>query len=423
MSSKPVWVWLPGQSQPVRAGVLTLENKIASFGYDEAYLETAGALPLDPAHLPFTRAQRGASPLRQMGIFGVFRDARPEGFGLGLLEAATQVHRDDPLALLEASAGDAVGALAICEDIESKVGFTPPSSAQLLAALAALPREAPSSRAAGDPALVAGTSLGGERPKLTVLHEGRLWVAKLQKASDPAHTPVREHLAMEAARAAGLRVAPTLLLRAGDREVLLVRRFDRGISAEGAMRRRLYASARSVLRRGPGDPRSGASRSYVALALQLRRWCGVTGFDAVEEQRELFRRMAFNAICANGDDHPRNHGLLRHSAGWRLAPGFDILPCNAFHGRQAMAVNRAGQTISTAEALVADCDVFGYSRDEALAFIDEATRVLLETWPRLAERAGFSSEQLPVRSPIWLRRDAVQAAAPGRQSELSLAWR
>ena len=60
-----------------------------------------------------------------------------------------------------------------------------------------------------------------------MLHESQLWVAKLQKRSDPVHTPVREHLAMEAARAAGLRVAPTLLLRAGEREVLLVRRFDR----------------------------------------------------------------------------------------------------------------------------------------------------------------------------------------------------
>ena len=189
------------------------------------------------------------------------------------------------------------------------------------------------------------------------------------------------------------------------------------------MRRRLYASARTALRRQKGDPRSGGSRSYVALALQLRRWCGVTGFDAVEEQRELFRRMVFNAVCANSDDHPRNHGLLRRSAGWRLAPAFDIMPCNVFHGRQAMAVNRAGQPAATAESLVADCDVFGYSRDEGLAFIDEATRVLLETWPRLAERAGLTGEELPVRSPVWLRRDAVQAAPPGRQSELALGWR
>ena len=144
MNSKPVWVWLPGKPQPVRAGVLTLENKVASFAYDEDYLEAKGALPLDPANLPFTRAQRGASPLRQVGLFGVFRDARPEGFGLALLEATKQASLDDPLAVLEASAGDTVGALAICDDIAAKLRFAAPTSAQLLAALAVLPPDAPS---------------------------------------------------------------------------------------------------------------------------------------------------------------------------------------------------------------------------------------------------------------------------------------
>lgn len=424
MNSKPVWVWLRGKHEPVRAGVLTLEGRAAAFAYDEAYLATSGAIPLDPAHLPFTRAQRGPNTIKQSGLFGVFRDARPEGFGLALLEAWAQRPMDDALALLEASPGDAVGAIAIGDDIERKLRFAAPESGRLLEALAALPPDAPSSRAAADSALVEGTSLGGERPKLTVRHHGQLWVAKLQRRGDTAHTPLREHLAMEAARAAGLRVAPTVLLRAGEREVLLVRRFDREVNAAGQLRRRLYASARTVLRRGKGAPRGGGgggSRSYVALALQLRQWCGAGGHDALEEQRELFRRMAFNALCANGDDHARNHGLVRRAAGWRLAPAFDIVPCNVFAGRQAMAVNRAGQCAATADALVADCEVFGYGREEALAFLDQATQALLETWPRLAARAGFAPAALPVREPVWLKRQSPSATPA--QGELTLGWR
>jgi serine/threonine-protein kinase HipA len=419
MRSTAVWAWLPGRPAPVRAGTLALDQRYATFAYDETYLAAREAVALDPVHLPLMRAQPGAGPARQAGLFGVFRDMLPEGFGL-----AQRVPRpDDPLALLEAAPGDAVGALAVGDDGARQAAFAAPPSERLLAALEDLPPQAPSARAAADRSLVEGTGLGGARPKLTVLHQGQLWVAKLQKRGDPAHTPLREHLAMASARAAGLRVAPTLLLHAGERQVLLVRRFDRKIDGEGRVSRRFYASARTVLGRSAGAPRSGGARSYVALALQLRRWCGIDGHDAREEQRELFRRMVFNAICGNGDDHPRNHGLVRRRSGWRLAPAFDIVPCPAYAGLQAMALDRAGRREAGVDALVGDCEVFGYDRADALAFIEHATQALRDTWPRLAREAGWSARDLPPPEPAWLRRGPAQAVRAPAQGELALAFR
>ncbi len=94
-TSKPVWVWLPGAHGPIECGTFNLENKIGTFQYRQQYRETAGALSLDPHNLPLTRATGGRKETRQGGLFGVFRDASPEGFGLGLLERLKNVNISD----------------------------------------------------------------------------------------------------------------------------------------------------------------------------------------------------------------------------------------------------------------------------------------------------------------------------------------
>lgn len=112
----------------------------------------------------------------------------------------------------------------------------------------------------------------------------------------------------------------------GDREVLLVKRFDRHVDAEGRVFRALYASAHTVLRLD-AQARGERQRSYVALAWELERWCGRCDVDTAELKRELWRRMAFNAVCGKGDDHPRIHGLLYRDRRWGLSEEFDIAAC------------------------------------------------------------------------------------------------
>lgn len=393
--SKPVWVWLPGQAEPVRCGTFTLDNGVGHFVYDPAYRQRPDACALDPLNLPFTRSARGLRETRQGGLFGVFRDASPEGFGLAVLEQLRGQALTDPLQRFEYSEGDAVGAVEVCDDVAHKLAFEAPSSAELMAFLASLPPERPSSQAVRGVKGLQGTSLGGERPKLTVRHQGQLWIAKLQDRGDPPHAPLREYVAMQVAARCGLRVAEVAFQRVGEREVLLVRRFDREIDAQGRTLRHLYASAHTVLRLD-AQTRGDRSRSYVALAHELQRWCGGGGGDVLAQQRELWRRMAFNALCGNGDDHPRNHGLLCRNGQWGLADAFDIAPYITFSGTLAMALTRDGQMAATQAHLLQDAARFGYAQDEARQFIAQAQATIAQAWPEALVACGYSAQALPL---------------------------
>lgn len=403
-SGKPVWVWLPGACEPVRCGTFSLQAGVGTFQYDAAYRARADAVALDPMHLPFTRSRQPFKETLQGGLFGVMRDASPEGFGLALLERIKGVVLADPLARLELSEGDAVGAIEVCDDIAAKLASQPPTAQALIEILAQLPAERPSSQAAREVKGIRGTSLGGERPKLTVLHRGQQWIAKLQDRGDAPHAPLREFVAMRVARRLGLDVADVEFERVGERQVLLVRRFDRHVTPAGQVQRRLYASAHTVLRLDQ-QTRGEKVRSYVALARELQRFCADRAVDPRPLQRELWARMAYNALCGNGDDHPRNHGVIHRDGHWWLAPAFDIAPYITYSGVQAMAVTRAGSAVATRANLLEDCASFGWAGDEAAAFIEQARETLLQAWPAEVQACGYTPDDCPVKDPAaWLDR-------------------
>ena len=402
MSSKPVWVWLPMESEPVRCGSLRLVDGVGTFDYSEDYRQRAGAVSLDPMHLRLGRSRQSHKETRQGGLFGVFRDASPEGFGLALLERLKKTELSDPLLRLELSEGDAVGAVEVCEDIASKVRYTPPDAMELFDVLRRLPAERPSSQAAREIKGVHGTSLGGERPKLTVKYKGQHWIAKLQDRGDARHAPLREYVAMRIARQLGLAVADVEFHRIEDREVLLVRRFDREVDGAGNVLRSLYASAHTVLRLDM-QTRGEKVRSYVALAQEIKRWCADKETDPRPLQRELWARMAYNAVCGNGDDHPRNHGFIFRDKHWTLSPAFDIAPYITFSETLSMAVNRRGVSTARTTHLLEDCSSFGWDRQEASEWLKHAREVFLSSWSVEVQAQGFGEDELPVRDPAaWL---------------------
>ena len=398
---KPVWVWLPAQAHPVRCGTFSLLRGVGTFHYDDEYLAHPGAQQLDGFSLRFTRSRKGLRETRQGGLFGVFRDASPEGFGLALLEQLRGTTLADPLQRLELSEGDSVGAVEVCDDIGAKLAFKPPTSGQLLDAVASLPPGRASSHAAREVKGMQGTSLGGERPKLTVLHKGQHWIAKLQDRGDPPHAPLREFVAMRLARRCGIAAAEVEFASVGDREVLLVKRFDRQVEPDGQVSRSLYASAHTVLRLD-AQARGERQRSYVALAYELQRWCGLADVDTAELKRELWRRMAFNAICGNGDDHPRNHGLLHRNGRWGLADAFDISPYITFSGTLAMAITREGSSVATTENLLKTCENFAYRADEAARYIDVTKDTVACGWGEELSACGLPPNLLPAPGFRWL---------------------
>jgi serine/threonine-protein kinase HipA len=132
--------------------------------------------------------------------------------------------------------------------------------------------------------------------------------------------PRVEHAMLQLAKSLGMSVATSRIETIGGKDVLMVKRFDREKVPAGCTRARMI-SGLTVLRAGDA-PETRDRWSYVQLAEELRRVVAEPKKDA----QELFRRICFNALIANIDDHPRNHALIAKERDWRLSPAFDLTP-------------------------------------------------------------------------------------------------
>jgi serine/threonine-protein kinase HipA len=207
----------------------------------------------------------------------------------------------------------------------------------------------------------AGRSLGGARPKASVEYEGGLWIAKFQKADDDFDQCAAEHAAMRLAAACGIEVAETRLFDIGNRRAVLVKRFDRDNMGRDHLPTAHFVSALSLL---DIDDTSDAG-SYQAIASVLQRVSSRQRADRLE----LFRRMVFNVLCGNRDDHLKNHGLLHDGGGWRLSPAFDVVPQPYTDNLQAISVGVFGAYPTDANCLSQAGD-YGLTKDDATAVID-----------------------------------------------------
>ncbi len=168
--------------------------------------------------------------------------------------------------------------------------------------------------------LLLGTSMGGARPKAVVQDVDGLWVAKFNRADDRWNNTRVEHTMLRLARECGITVAESRIVTVGGKDVLLIKRFDREKTARGYTRARMV-SGLTILR--ADESVTMRSRwSYVGLVEELRRIIPEPKRDAAE----LFRRMCFNALISNIDDHPRNHAVIAKEKDWKLSPAFDLTP-------------------------------------------------------------------------------------------------
>jgi serine/threonine-protein kinase HipA len=210
-----------------------------------------------------------------------------------------------------------------------------------------------------------GSSVGGARPKCTVELEDALWIAKFPARGDTVNFPRIEHATMALAERCGIAVPEMRLVEIGGRDVLLVKRFDRKKTAEGYLRFG-FLSALSLME---WDERDRTLWSYPALADRMR----AAILAQPEELRELFRRMVFNVLCRNTDDHPRNHAFLRGERGFALSPAYDIVPTPTRPGvgtdfLLSMSLGEKGREASLSNALSLS-PRFGLTRHEAEAVV------------------------------------------------------
>lgn len=226
-----------------------------------------------------------------------------------------------------------------------------------------------------------GSSLGGARPKANVVDtDGKYYVAKFPSKKDLEDTELIEHFSHLLARKAGINVANTKVLSVSkSRHILLSERFDRTVDGK----RRHFASAMSLLGLDDG---CGATtgNGYLDIVDFIVSNCT----NVQQNLRELYRRVAFNILFGNTDDHFRNHGFLLTPKGWTLSPAYDINPSTKRY--QCLLINENTET-SDIKALLDACESYMLSRKDAQNIVDEVSSTIND-WQRIA-----TENQIPNR--------------------------
>lgn len=388
-----VWVWLPGERTPVVAGRLDDEGAITTFAYGRSYLGREAAVALFEPELPLLPGRQEPEFLR---IHGCIADAGPDTWGRRVINrrrfgtSASNTDLTEVTYLLE-SGSDRIGALDFQSSPEE---YRPREDTtmrleDLLAAAEAVD-EGRSLPPWLDLALLHGTSVGGARPKATLIDGETHRIAKFSSKGDLLPNVKLEYIAMTLARRSGLDVAPVDLVSVLGKDVLLVERFDR--PAGGT--RRAVVSARTMLRLGE----MGIGASYSDLADLVRK-----RFSEPEETvHELFARITFNILVGNTDDHARNHAAFWNGSTLALTPAYDIVPQQRTgeEANQAMSIGPDGFAGSQLAGCVEHSGTYLLSESEARGIIDRQISVLEQDWITVCEQAGLGEAE---RYQVWGR--------------------
>lgn len=376
----------------VRHGTLSM-----LFTYDDAYLSDSRAFAIDPC-LPLDSAAHHVG-----GLPGALRDSSPDRWGRHLIARRQRAAMGSgPLRTL-----DEMDYLLGVHDQtrEGALRYRDPASGIFLSSLGEVPPMVELKRvlfastevAKGEESidqvkelLDAGSgSLGGARPKASVLDESKLLLAKFPHPGDEWDVMAWEKTAIDLARAAGIPVPAAHMVRLGRQGVLVIERFDRLGSRIGGVRVP-YLSGMTVVRAQDGE-----QRDYAELA-------EATAVLVAEPERELeglFRRVVLSIALHNTDDHLRNIGYLRGVGGWRLAPLFDVNPSPELSRARVTSIfgeNGADET----SGLLDFAAVCGVSRVAARRIVAEVLGAM-RSWREAARRNGCRDAELALFEPVF----------------------
>jgi len=395
-----VFIYLPGQTKPTIAGRFELHAAgsaaVGEFVYGKSYLANAAALPLDPVALPL-REHLFRTTLNQ-GFFGVFRDAIPDDWGR---HVATKLYGSQFQTLFDylwLPTADRMGALAFgrapTEPIQEKpvVQWANVENTVYVEAIQKLDADKPLTSAEQQVAMIfgAGTSVGGARPKFTVEKGRTIWLAKLNRQSDRFNEVRVEAAMLDLAGRCDIEVPEHDVATVHNEDVLLVKRFDRTVTQAGILRHRMV-SAGTVFEADEALAQFSYSGSYPRLARELSRWT-VTGEP---DRRQLFRRIAFNALTSITDDHERNHALVAEGPHYRLSPAFDLAPKPGTTQKRylALVIGDYG-ALAIRENLLSRANLFELTRQSANAIIDEIQQTVRAGWRGALESRAVSNSDI-----------------------------
>lgn len=381
-----VFIELSGEEKPVPAGLFTLDVElgIGTFQYGRRYALRPNAIAIDPVNLPLTGMEYVTR--KNSGIFGILRDVLPDSWGRYIMAKHLGVPFGtfQDFEFIDLVSTNAVGAISFGKTPEKSV--TVREKVLSLSDLDEIARVI--DQAIEDQELPAevlhllrqGTSLGGAQPKCTVAIDNEEWIAKFESSKTAVKYPGIEYATMTMAARAGIRVPAIRLEIVSERAVYLIKRFDR---VQG--RRLPFMSTFALSNLDLDELERG---SYPEIATRMRKFVS----HVQEDHHELFRRMAFNMLVRNEDDHLRNHGFI-YDDGWKLSPAYDIVPVpsrrkkrDAFH--LALHIGDQGSA-ATMTNLLSQCERFSLSREQALEIVSQVKDIVRDWEPELI-RAGVS---------------------------------
>jgi serine/threonine-protein kinase HipA len=391
-----VYVTLPGETDAVVAGRFELTkdrsgNALGRFVYGKSYLARGNAVAIDPVELKLSDETYETARLN--GVFGALRDSGPDYWGRRVIEKSAGIAQLGELDYLLYSADDRAGALSF------GLGQRPPAPrrkfnktlelAKLQEIADALMRDEDvkaEEAAQVEELLLIGTSMGGARPKAVVEDGAGLWVAKFNRPDDRWNNTRVEHAMLELAKTCGISVAASRVETVAGKDVLLVKRFDREKIGKAYMRARMISGL--TLLRADESPGERGRWSYVLLSEELRRVVKEPKRDAPE----LFRRMTFNALISNIDDHPRNHALIAKDRHWQLSPAYDLTPSPMVaKDRRDLAMEIGDQgRFANAKNILSQPIRFLLEPDEAKAIVSEMTDKVRASWYDVVRAQGVT---------------------------------
>ena len=389
-----VYLQLPQSLEVVTAGFYELDFPqglpTGSFVYNPNYLQRADAVPLDPYELPL--APRRVQTVKLKGIFGPLRDASPDAWGRRIIEKHTGRTDLTEVDYLLHSPEDRAGALSFGRDKMPPAPIRKFNQVIQLEALLAGAEQFMEDEAAGKPGvpeqmlelLQPGTSMGGARPKNVVEDPEGLWLAKFPDRSDKWNNARVEGAMLALAQECGLRVARHRIEHVAGKDVLLVQRFDRTLTAEGYLRHRMVSGLTAL---GAEDSHGDRAKwSYLLLADELRR----RSARPAQDLEELFRRMVFNALISNTDDHPRNHALIAPTDKWELSPAYDLTPnpLTSVEKRDLAMTCGIHNRYANRANLLSQHGQFKLSLEHAAAIVDQLQQVVAARWHAVLRQQG-----------------------------------
>lgn len=412
MADFEVHIDLNGRTRPVG---LARSNRVRGtetilFEYDGTWLKDPDRFSLEPA-LALTRG--AFAPPAGLATFGSIGDSAPDTWGRRLMQRAERrLAEREGRAVRTLSESDyllgvgdetRLGALrfrwAGDEVFQAPIRDGVPALFELGRLLQITERILRDEETDEDLQLIfaPGSSLGGARPKASVIdRHGHLSIAKFPKETDDHSMETWEEIALRLAERAGIATPSHELLQVGGQAVLLSRRFDRAGST-----RIPFLSAMAMT-----GSRDGERGSYPEIVDALAQH----GAQAKADASALYRRVAFNVMISNVDDHLRNHGFLwLGKAGWSLSPAYDLNPVPIDLKARVLTTNiDLDEGTCSLDLLEAAAEYFGLGLAPARAIIKEVATATA-TWRETAKEAGTRSAEITRMASAFEHNDLRRA--------------